>query len=371
MHLTVSLLQCAGGVGGGISAYLSANEVHDHNRIIFVYLWLIGDVIADVSRAQLERARRLASSAVRAHGVSAPWASHAQVGARPSPRFITSSSLLPHLADLAAHTPHRLHPPRPHPRIHRSDSGATCTPRGFHPGVCAQGAIPSAGITPKSSQRPPGSSPTVASRHLDGLPHALTNTHAGKSSPMLPPSLSSLKAAIPLQPPPRHPATTLTAAQTTYTPYVPWRRQQSAAASVRPGRAVVASSVLGGVTARHVPTASPASSIHLESPMGLGLGGNEARDRDAREREKEAREQEKERERDRPSAALLDKRLFLSSTSMGSPGAIALDLNIPPDDKEFVRLCRNILNTCVRNTEDAERVAAERANGVGAAGERE
>ncbi|KAJ6484330.1 hypothetical protein C8R47DRAFT_1131030 [Mycena vitilis] len=44
----VSLLQCAGGVGGGISAYLSANEVHDHNRIIFVYLWLIGDVIADV-----------------------------------------------------------------------------------------------------------------------------------------------------------------------------------------------------------------------------------------------------------------------------------------------------------------------------------
>ncbi|KAJ7839552.1 hypothetical protein B0H14DRAFT_695009 [Mycena olivaceomarginata] len=44
----VSLLQAAGGIGGGISAYLSANEVHDHNRIIFVYIWLIGDVIADV-----------------------------------------------------------------------------------------------------------------------------------------------------------------------------------------------------------------------------------------------------------------------------------------------------------------------------------
>ncbi|KAJ7669822.1 hypothetical protein DFH06DRAFT_1267283 [Mycena polygramma] len=344
------------------------------------------------------------------------------------------------------------------------------------------------------------SSPTVASRHLDGLPHAHTNTntHGGSNSPILPPSLSSLKAALPLPPPPRHPATTLTAAQTTYTPYVPRRRQQSAAASVPAGRAVVASSVLGGVTARHVPTASPASSIHLESPKAapMGLGGNEARDREAREREKEAREREKERERDGPSAALLDKvraldalprvgalrtldlrgndlrtgityiaqvlkrnrtlkvlnlaenkldvaclvslaealkynssletldlsrnpcsgpglegiqslrtaftlntalkRLFLSSTSMGSPGAIALaeflpesasllhldltenalgvagvlalskgleanfvmrclDLNIPPGDEEFARLCRNILNTCVRNTEEAER----------------
>ncbi|KAJ6476681.1 hypothetical protein C8R47DRAFT_1178834 [Mycena vitilis] len=355
------------------------------------------------------------------------------------------------------------------------------------------------------------SSPTVASRHLDGLPHAHNNTHAGNSSPMLPPSLSSLKAALPLQPPPRHPATTLTAAQTTYTPYVPRRRQQSAAASVPAGRAVVASSVLGGVTARHVPNASPASSIHLESPKAapMGLGGNEARDREAREREKEAREREKERERGGPSAALLDKvraldalprvgalrtldlrgndlrtgityiaqvlkrnrtlkvlnlaenkldvaclvslaealkynssletldlsrnpcsgpglegiqslrtaftlntalkRLFLSSTSMGSPGAIALaeflpesasllhldltenalgvagvlalskgleanfvmrclDLNIPPGDEEFARLCRNILNTCVRNTEEAERVAAERANGGGSGG---
>ncbi|KAF8189852.1 hypothetical protein K438DRAFT_933461 [Mycena galopus ATCC 62051] len=44
----VSLVQAVGGIGGGISAYLAANEVHDHNRIIFVYMWLVGDVVADV-----------------------------------------------------------------------------------------------------------------------------------------------------------------------------------------------------------------------------------------------------------------------------------------------------------------------------------
>ncbi|KLO15169.1 RNI-like protein [Schizopora paradoxa] len=90
------------------------------------------------------------------------------------------------------------------------------------------------------------------------------------------------------------------------------------------------------------------------------------------------------------------KRLFLSTTSMGSAGAIALaeflpestsllhldltsnnlelagvmalsrslkanhvmrclDLNIPPADEEYARMCRDILNTCVRNTEEAER----------------
>ncbi|KAH7915505.1 hypothetical protein BJ138DRAFT_1187914 [Hygrophoropsis aurantiaca] len=92
------------------------------------------------------------------------------------------------------------------------------------------------------------------------------------------------------------------------------------------------------------------------------------------------------------------KRLFLSSTQLTSTGAIALaeflpestsllhldltvntldiagvmalsgglkanhtmrclDLNIPPDDEEFARMCRDILNTCVRNTEEAERAA--------------
>ncbi|KAI9455536.1 hypothetical protein HD554DRAFT_269836 [Boletus coccyginus] len=92
------------------------------------------------------------------------------------------------------------------------------------------------------------------------------------------------------------------------------------------------------------------------------------------------------------------KRLFLSSTQLTSAGAIALaeflpesasllhldltvnnidlagvmalskglkanhvmrclDLNIPPDNEEFARICRDILNTCVRNTEEAERAA--------------
>ncbi|OCH84554.1 RNI-like protein [Obba rivulosa] len=90
------------------------------------------------------------------------------------------------------------------------------------------------------------------------------------------------------------------------------------------------------------------------------------------------------------------KRLFLCSTSMTSLGAIALaeflpesksllhldltmnnldlagvmalssglkanhtmrclDLNIPPGDEEMARMCRDILNTCVRNTEEAEK----------------
>ncbi|KAJ6583064.1 hypothetical protein DFH09DRAFT_1275430 [Mycena vulgaris] len=44
----ISALQAAGGLGGGISSYLSANEEHDHNRVIFVYLWLIGEAVADV-----------------------------------------------------------------------------------------------------------------------------------------------------------------------------------------------------------------------------------------------------------------------------------------------------------------------------------
>ncbi|KAF9459258.1 hypothetical protein BDZ94DRAFT_1312550 [Collybia nuda] len=92
------------------------------------------------------------------------------------------------------------------------------------------------------------------------------------------------------------------------------------------------------------------------------------------------------------------KRLFLSSTSMTSAGAIALaeflpestsllhldltlnnldiagvmalssglkanhvmrclDLNIPPGDEKFARMCRDILNSCVRNTEEAERIS--------------
>ncbi|KAJ7480292.1 hypothetical protein B0H11DRAFT_1863724 [Mycena galericulata] len=293
-----------------------------------------------------------------------------------------------------------------------------------------------------------------------------------------------LGGKLPLAPPPRHPAATITAAQTTYTPYVPRRRQQSVPAphnangAPGPGQAVVASSVLGGVTARHVPASS-----HLA--------------------------EERERERDGPSAALLDKvraldalprvgalrtldlkgndlrtgityiaqvlkrnrtlkvlnlaenkldvaclvslaealkynssletldlsrnpcsgpglegiqslrtaftlntalkRLFLSATGMGSPGAIALaeflpesasllhldltenalgvagvlalskgveanfvmrclDLNIPPGDEACARMCRDILNACVRNTEEAERAAAGGGGGLGGRG---
>ncbi|KAJ3539631.1 hypothetical protein NM688_g6337 [Phlebia brevispora] len=92
------------------------------------------------------------------------------------------------------------------------------------------------------------------------------------------------------------------------------------------------------------------------------------------------------------------KRLFLSSTNLTSTGAIALaeflpestsllhldltlnnldlagvmalssglkanhvmrclDLNIPPGDEEMARMCRDILNTCVRNTEEAEKAS--------------
>lgn len=103
------------------------------------------------------------------------------------------------------------------------------------------------------------------------------------------------------------------------------------------------------------------------------------------------------------------KRLFLSSTQLTSPGAIALaeflpesrsllhldltdnrldlagvmalskgiqgnwvirclDLNIPPDDEEFALMCREILNTCIRNTEEVEKAsqaAAAQASGKG------
>ncbi|TFK50472.1 RNI-like protein [Heliocybe sulcata] len=96
------------------------------------------------------------------------------------------------------------------------------------------------------------------------------------------------------------------------------------------------------------------------------------------------------------------KRLFLSSTGMTSAGAIALaeflpesqsllhldltanhldlagvmalssglkanhtmrclDLDIPPGDEEMARMCRDILNSCIRNTEEAERSSAASA----------
>ncbi|KAJ6467471.1 hypothetical protein DFH09DRAFT_1381453 [Mycena vulgaris] len=44
----LSLLQVVGGIGGGISSYVSQNVVHDPKRTGFVYLWLIGDALADI-----------------------------------------------------------------------------------------------------------------------------------------------------------------------------------------------------------------------------------------------------------------------------------------------------------------------------------
>ncbi|KAJ7770495.1 hypothetical protein B0H16DRAFT_1515657 [Mycena metata] len=44
----IALLQAIGGVGGGIKAYVAANEVHDPIRTALVYMWLIGDAVADL-----------------------------------------------------------------------------------------------------------------------------------------------------------------------------------------------------------------------------------------------------------------------------------------------------------------------------------
>ncbi|KAI0072487.1 RNI-like protein [Panus rudis PR-1116 ss-1] len=100
------------------------------------------------------------------------------------------------------------------------------------------------------------------------------------------------------------------------------------------------------------------------------------------------------------------KRLFLSSTNLTSAGAIALaeflpestsllhldltmnqldlagvmalshglkgnhimrclDLNIPPGDEEMARMCRDILETCTRNTEEAEKQTTNGESGRG------
>ncbi|KAJ7910613.1 hypothetical protein B0H13DRAFT_599752 [Mycena leptocephala] len=44
----ISVVQAVGGLGGGIKAYVAANQVHDELRTILVYMWLIGDAVADV-----------------------------------------------------------------------------------------------------------------------------------------------------------------------------------------------------------------------------------------------------------------------------------------------------------------------------------
>ncbi|KAJ7177065.1 hypothetical protein C8R46DRAFT_1246346, partial [Mycena filopes] len=326
------------------------------------------------------------------------------------------------------------------------------------------------------------SSPTIAAHHLDhrgngssvlptgpnsGIGLGLGGLGALNSSPQAPVGKPA--------PPPRHPAQTITAAQTTYTPYVPKRRQTAnAAAGAPPGRAVVASSVLGGVTARHVPspttTASSLSERERDGPSAalldkvraldalprvgalrtLDLRGNDLRTgityiaqvlkRNRTLKVLNLAENKldvaclvslAEALKYNSSLETLDlsrnpcsgpglegiqslrtaftlntalKRLFLSSTGMGSPGAIALaeflpesasllhldltenalgvagvlalskgieanfvmrclDLNIPPGDEVCAGMCRDILNACVRNTEEAERVAGERERG--------
>ncbi|KAI0300513.1 hypothetical protein B0F90DRAFT_1810386 [Multifurca ochricompacta] len=49
--------------------------------------------------------------------------------------------------------------------------------------------------------------------------------------------------------------------------------------------------------------------------------------------------------------------MALSSGLKGNHVMRCLDLNIPPDDEALARMCRDILNTCIRNTEEAERSA--------------
>ncbi|KAJ7155583.1 hypothetical protein C8R46DRAFT_431711 [Mycena filopes] len=44
----ISVLQAVGGMGGGIKAFITANEQHDQVRTVLVYLWLVGDAVADV-----------------------------------------------------------------------------------------------------------------------------------------------------------------------------------------------------------------------------------------------------------------------------------------------------------------------------------
>ncbi|KAJ6631128.1 hypothetical protein B0H10DRAFT_708496 [Mycena sp. CBHHK59/15] len=44
----ISLIQAIGGVGGGIKAYIAANQDHDEVRTVLVYMWLIGSAVADV-----------------------------------------------------------------------------------------------------------------------------------------------------------------------------------------------------------------------------------------------------------------------------------------------------------------------------------
>lgn len=45
-----------------------------------------------------------------------------------------------------------------------------------------------------------------------------------------------------------------------------------------------------------------------------------------------------------------------------------LDVNIPPGDEGLAKMCRDILNTCIRNTEEAERMARAASQDSGQGG---
>lgn len=61
--------------------------------------------------------------------------------------------------------------------------------------------------------------------------------------------------------------------------------------------------------------------------------------------------------------------MALSSGLKANHTMRCLDLNIPPGDEEFARMCRDILNSCVRNTEDAEKIVRAENGGGGADGD--
>ncbi|KAJ6505819.1 hypothetical protein C8R47DRAFT_1037769 [Mycena vitilis] len=44
----ISFVQAAGGIGGGVKAFIASNEQHDQARTILVYMWLVGDAVADI-----------------------------------------------------------------------------------------------------------------------------------------------------------------------------------------------------------------------------------------------------------------------------------------------------------------------------------
>lgn len=316
-------------------------------------------------------------------------------------------------------------------------------------------------VVPSPSPSPAPSAPP--SPVISGLP-PLSPPSSTLQIPPAPPPRSG-----PVLPPPKHPAQT---PQTTYTPYIPRSKRAQATTSAIPLSAtgqhvpIIASSVQGGVTARHLApsggettaqrhAAGPSAALldkvraldtlpRLGALRTLDLKGNDLRtgityiaqvlkrnrtlkvlNLSENKLDVQCLISVAEALKYNSSLETLDlsknpccgpglegiqslrtaftlntalKRLFLSSTQMTSAGAIALaeflpesssllhldltmnnldiagvmalssglkanhimrclDLNIPPGDEEFARMCREILSSCVRNTEEAEKNA--------------